>query len=408
VHLVELSVMEQRYQAVVAVVQDGWKITEVAARLGVTRQAVHKWIARYEAGGLAALADRSHRPNSCAHQISPELEALICELRRQHPGWGPRRILHELGRKGVDPLPGRSSIYRCLKRHNLIELRRRKKRRDEFRRFERDRPMQLWQMDVMGGVLLDDGSDLKVVTGIDDHSRFCVAAGLVTRATSRAVCEVFKASMLRYGVPDEVLTDNGKVFTGRFGTHKVEVLFDRMCRENGISHRLTAPRAPTTTGKIERFHQSLRKEFIADRTFASRDTAQAALDSWVADYNTERPHQALEMAVPAERFRLVPTTKDPSSVPVYSEEDHEGQWVLRRVGSNGIVSVDNQMFSVGNAYKGQLVDAFVDDTTIQVWSQNHLIKTVARLRKGRVRKVRADGLRVNHQAEPKRQASAGT
>jgi len=407
VHLVELSVMEQRYQAVMAVVQDGWKVSEVADRLGVSRQAVHKWIARYETGGLPALADRSHRPQSCAHQIAPELEALICELRRQHPGWGPRRILHELGRKGVDPLPGRSSIYRCLKRHNLIELRRRKKRRDEFRRWERDRPMQLWQMDVVGGVMLDDGTDLKIVTGVDDHSRFCVAAGLVTRATSRAVCDVFKASMLRYGVPDEVLTDNGKVFTGRFGTHKAVVMFDRMCRENGISHKLTAPRSPTTTGKIERFHQSVRKEFLVDRTFASFELAQKELDAWVDDYNKQRPHQALEMAVPADRFRLVPATKDPSSVPVFSEEDQRGQWVLRRVGSNGVMSVDNQMFSVGNAYKGELVDAFVDDTTIQVWSQNHLIKTVARVRKGPVRKVRADGLHVNHQAEPKRKRSAG-
>ncbi|HZY57323.1 MAG TPA: IS481 family transposase [Rubrobacteraceae bacterium] len=406
--MVEISVMEQRYQAVMAVVQDGWKVTEVADRLGVSRQAVHKWIARYEAGGLPALADRSHRPQSCAHQISPELEAMICELRRQHPGWGPRRILHQLGRQGVEPpLPGRSSIYRCLKRHNLIELRRRKKRRDEFRRWERDRPMQLWQMDVMGGVLLDDGTDLKIVTGVDDHSRFCVAAGLVTRATARAVCDVFKQAMLTYGVPDEVLTDNGKVFTGRFGTHKAEVMFDRMCRENGISHRLTAPRSPTTTGKIERFHQSVRKEFIAERTFASFDIAQKELDAWVADYNNERPHQALEMAVPADRFRLVPAAKDPSSVPVFSEEDRDGQWVLRRVGSNGVVSVDNQMFSVGNAYKTQLVDAFVDDTTIQVWHQNHLIKTVARVRKGPVRKIRADGLRVNDQAEPKRQRSAG-
>jgi transposase InsO family protein len=289
-------------------------------------------------------------------------------------------------------MPSCSSIYRCLKRHNLIELRRRKKRRDEFRRFERDRPMQLWQMDVMVGVLLDDATDLKVVTGIDDHSRFCVAAGLVRRATSRAVCEVFRASLLRHGIPDEVLTDNGKVFTGRFGLHHTEVLFDRLCRENGISHRLTAPRSPTTTGKIERFHQSLRKEFLADNTFASLEAAQDALDHWVTDYNTNRPHQALGMATPADRFRLPEVARDQSSVPTESADDHRGQWVLRRVASNGVVSVDNQMFSVGNAYKGVLVDAFVDDTTIQIWSQNHLIKTVARARKGVVRKVRADGL----------------
>ena len=266
--------------------------------------------------------------------------------------------------------------------------------------------MQLWQMDVMGGVLLEDATELKILTGIDDHSRFCVAAGLVRRATSKAVCEVFAASLRRYGIPDEVLTDNGKVFTARFGPYPTEVLFDRICRENGVSHRHTGVRSPTTTGKIERFHQSLRKEFLADRSFSSLEQAQGELDAWVHDYNTERPHQALDMATPAERFRLEPLAKDASSVPVDEAEDHPGQWVLRRVASNGVVSVDNQMFSVGNAYKAQLVDVFVDDTTIQVWSKNHLIKTVARQRGGRVRKVRADGLHVKHQPATNRQASA--
>ena len=103
--LVELSVMEQRYQAVLAVVQDGWKVVEVAERLGVSRQSVHAWIVRYEQGGLTALADRSHRPSTCPHQTVPEIEARICELRREHPGWGPRRIEHQLGRLGVDPCP---------------------------------------------------------------------------------------------------------------------------------------------------------------------------------------------------------------------------------------------------------------------------------------------------------------
>jgi transposase InsO family protein len=406
--LVELSVMEQRYQAVLAVVQDGWKVTEVAARMGVSRQSVHAWIARYEQGGLAALADRSHRPSSCPHQLPPELEAQICELRREHPGWGPRRICHQLWIRGIEPLPGRSSIYRCLRRHGLVELRRRRKRRDEFRRFERDRPMQLWQMDVMGGVELDEGTELKVVTGVDDHSRFCVAAGLVRRATSKAVSEVLAASLARHGIPDEILTDNGKCFTGRFGPHPVEVLFDRILRENGISHRHTGVRSPTTTGKIERFHQSLRREFLLDRSFASLEAAQAELDAWVADYNTNRPHQALEMATPAERFRLQPVSNDQTSIPVDPAKDHAGQWVLRRVASNGVISVDNQMFSVGNAYRAELVDVFVDETTIQVWSKNHLIKTVARTRIGPIRKIRADGLHVKDQPNTKRQASAGT
>jgi transposase InsO family protein len=406
--LVELSVMEQRYQAVLAVVQDGWQVSEVARRLGVSRQSIHAWIARYEAGGLGALADRSHKPSSCPHQTDPEIEAEICELRRLHPGWGPRRIEHQLGRLGLEPVPSRSAIYRCLKRHGLIELRRRRKRRDEFRRWERERPMQLWQMDVMGGVILQDDTECKVVTGVDDHSRFCIAAGLVTRATSKAVCAILSQSLGRYGIPDEILTDNGKVFTGRFGPQPVEVLFDRSCRENGISHRHTAVRSPTTTGKIERFHQSLRKEFLADRAFASIDEAQAELDAWVRDYNTERPHQALEMATPADRFRLAPISKDQASIPVDQAEDHRGQWVLRRVGSNGMVSVDNQLFSVTNAFKGELIDVFVDDTVIQAWSKNHLIRTVARERSGPVRKLRADGLSVKTQPKTARQASGGT
>jgi len=376
--------------------------------MGVSRQTLHAWILRYERGGLGALAGRSHRPSSCPHQMDAEIEATICELRREHPGWGPRRIEHQLTRDGVDPVPSRSSIYRCLKRHGLIQLRRRRKRRDEYRRWERERPMQLWQMDVMGGVLLEDGTELKVVTGVDDHSRFCVAAGLVTRAISKAVCDVLAASLARWGIPDEILTDNGKVFTGRVGPQPVEVLFDRICRENGISHRHTGVRSPTTTGKIERFHQSLRREFLADRTFPSIEAAQAALDAWVADYNTVRPHQALEMATPAERFRLTPLDKGRACMPVDSKEDHRGQWVLRRVGSNGMVSVDNQLFSVTNAYKGELVDVFVEGTVIQVWSKNHLIRTVARAREGRVRKVRAHGLHVKDQPTTKRQASAGT
>ena len=292
-------------------------------------------------------------------------------------------------------------------RHQLIELRRRRKRREEFRRWERERPWSSGRWTSWRGVLLEGGAELKLVTGIDDHSRFCVAAGLVRRAVSRAVCGVLLGALERYGVPDEILTDNGKVFTGRYGLRPAEVMFDRILREQGIAHRLTGVRQPTTTGKIERFHQSLRREFLAGRVFASLDEAQTEIDAWVSGYNTERPHQALEMATPAERFRLAPIAKDVRSVPVDAAEDHAGQWVLRRVASNGVVSVDNQLFSVSNAFKGELVDVFVDQTTIQVWSKNHLIKTVARQRSGPVRKVRADALHVKDQANTMRQASGG-
>src|SRR5215211_3057810 len=212
----ELSVVGQRYTAVTEVL-GGMPVTEVADRYGVSRQSVHAWLRRYQAGGLAGLEDRSHRPQVCPHQASAQVEAQVCELRRQHPGWGPLRLHHELQRRGVAPVPSRAGIYRILVRRGLVEPGRRRRRRSDWRRWERDRPMQLWQLDIVGGIRLADGSECKLVSGIDDHSRFCVIAGLVSRATGRAVCEAFAAALGRYGVPAEVLTDNGRPFTGRFG-----------------------------------------------------------------------------------------------------------------------------------------------------------------------------------------------
>ena len=164
--------------------------------------------------------------------------------------------------------------------------------------------MQLWQLDVTASLFLADGRECKVITGIDDHSRYCVIATVVYRATGRAVCAAFVEAMGEYGVPAEVLSDNGKQFTGRFGKPRpAEVLFERICRENGIAQRLTRPRSPTTTGKVERLHQTLQLELLnVHEPFASIEAAQAAVDAWRKEYNADRPHQSLGMALPAARF----------------------------------------------------------------------------------------------------------
>ena len=136
--------------------------------------------------------------------------------------------------------------------------------------------MELWQIDVMGGVMLEGGTELKAITGIDDHSRYCVMATLVHRATARPVCEALMDALSRYGVPEQILTDNGKVFTGRLAPKPSTVAFDRICLNNGIRHLLTAPYSPTTTGKIERLHKTIRKELVSGRTFTTIEQAQAS------------------------------------------------------------------------------------------------------------------------------------
>jgi transposase InsO family protein len=394
----ELSVAEQRYQAVLAVIADGLSVRQVADKVGVSRQTLHSWLARYEAEGLDGLSDRSRRPRSCPHQMPAQVEAVVLELRRVHRYWGARRIRHELVRRrlvATRQLPSESAVYRCLVRAGLVEPLPRHRRAERFKRWERAAPMQLWQMDVVGGFLLADGSHAKALTGIDDHSRFCISARLMAAERTRAVCDGLAAALRTYGVPEQILTDNGKVFTGRFNHPPVEVLFDRICRENGIEHLLTAPRSPTTTGKIERFHRTLRLEFDTSRVFTSLRAAQTALDEWVVEYNTARPHQSLDGATPAEKFQHHRTEPGPGSrvdvdLGALRRDRTGAAWVSRRVAVNGVISVAWQQICVGAHHSGDSVDVHVTDQLLQIWSGSELIKTVARTTPGKeVRKKHA-------------------
>ena len=318
--LVALSVVEQRLDAVRAVLS-GASVSEVAAGIGTSRQTIHTWLSRYLGEGLPGLTDRSHRPRSSPQQVDAAVEVRVAELRRGHPRWGATRIRLEMLKAastgsagamvmaGVE-VPSTRTVNRILIRQGLLAPRPRKRPRESYRRWERPGPMQLWAVDIVGGVMLVDPRtgvlrEAKVVTGVDDHSRYCVMAAVVERATGRAVCLALAATLARFGVPGEILSDNGKQFTDRFGKGG-EVLFDKICRKNGIQHRLTAPASPNQNGKVERFHGTLRRELLDDaEPFTSLELAQQAVDGWVREYNHDRPHQGLDGQVPvspAQRF----------------------------------------------------------------------------------------------------------
>ena len=386
----EMSVTEQRYKAVLSVIGDGRTVSEVARDWGVSRQTMHSWLARYEGEGMEGLGNRTHRPANCPHQMTAGIEVRVLEMRRAHPYWGARRIAFELARKGVQPAPSESAVYRCLVRAAVIDPISRRRRRESWKRWERAAPMELWQLDTVHGFLLADGTSAKALTGIDDHSRFCVSARLMARERTHAVCDGFSSAMRIYGVPGQVLTDNGKVFTGRFAQPPVEVLFDRICRENGVDHILTQPRSPTTTGKIERFHKTLRIEFDTRQVFRNLKTAQAALDEWVSYYNTQRPHQSLTDATPDSRFRATDGNLQRRLTP--RPERNGEHWVCRKVASNGVVSVGYQQVSVGRNYSGSACDVLVTDKVLQFWVGSELLKTVARTSQGEIRKKQANGM----------------
>ena len=212
--------------------------------------------------------------------------------------------------------------------------------------------------------------------------------------------------MRTHGIPDQILTDNGKVFTGRFGPGTGEVLFDRICRENGIGHILTAPRSPTTTGKVERWHMTLRREFLNGKVFASIDDAQAQLDAWVHIYNFERPHQSIGMAVPWDRFRLAVTDQvAPTPVVVVAVVEVTAPTATRRVSAKGTISFAAASYRAGVWLAGQDVTVICDGGLVHLQHRGVLIGTHAR--RHAVDKQTA-GLRRNARPAPPRRPSASS
>jgi len=427
--LVVLSVVEQRLDAVREVLS-GAEVTEVSLRYGVHRATLHRWVARYLTDQLAGLVDRSHRPSSCPHQVAPSVEVVVAEMRRRHPRWGAKRIRMELLRKPVEgvTVPAVRTIVRILHRQGLVQARPRKKPRSAYIRFERPGPMQLWGIDIVGGIRLVDVAtgvvrEAKLVTGVDDHSRYCVIAVVVERATGRAVCLAFAQALAAFGVPEEVITDNGKQFTDRFGKHGTrngEVLFDKICRRNAITHRLTAPASPNQNGKVERFHGTFRPDFLDEAgPFTSLEAAQAAVDAWVLEYNIDRPHQALDdklPVTPTERFAPVPAQQravlplwlPPTLESVVAQPEAQAQAqgpareesscatdepattalagmgrqpadaveLERVVGPSGNLSVRGQQFWLGPARVGQLVRFWINCDFIHLTIGGTRVKTV--------------------------------
>jgi hypothetical protein len=167
------------------------------------------------------------------------------------------------------------------------------------------------------------------------------------------------------------------------------VLFDKICRENGIVHRLTPPRTPSANGKVERFHRTLRHEFLGGQIFPGFEPAQKALSAWVESYNHDRPHQSLKMATPAQRYVAQSGPSLPLDDRALADERNGDDWITRTVASTGVISVAWQVFSVGKHRSGEVVDVRVSDTMLEVWSGNELIKAVLRTSKGGIRKKRA-------------------
>jgi transposase InsO family protein len=358
----EVSAVDLRSEFVRLAGAPGANVSALCARYGVSRQTGYKWLRRFAAGGDAALAERSRRPHACPHRTADDVERRVVELRLAHPTWGGRKIAARLaalgqtggggGVGGVVPAP--STVTAILRRHGLIDPAESAKR-GAFARFERAAPNELWQLDFKGHFPLaagggggggGGGGRCHPLTCTDDHSRFNLVLAACADERTDTVRGHLTAAFRRYGLPWELLSDNGPPFGGD-SAHGLTPLGVWLIRLGvGVAHG--RPYHPQTQGKAERFHRTLAADAIAGRAFRDLADAQRRFDAFRDEYNLARPHEALGMATPAARYRPSPRPFPEALPPVeYAPGD-----AVRKVQSNGEIYFRGRPWPVATCLRG--------------------------------------------------------
>ena len=287
---------EVKVQAVKLHLEEGYSAEMVAQELGVGRSSLSGWVKRYREEGPAGLEPR--RARTGRRQVASAAKAKAIELKRQKPEMGSRKISHIL-RRFFFLKAAPETVRQTLKKEGLLRPPPRKKPKrnpGKPRFFERAKPNQMWQTDIFCFRL--GGRTAYVIGYMDDYSRYMVGAGLFRSQTAEHVIEVFRRAMGEYGVPKEMLTDNGRQYVNWRGTTR----FEKELKKERIKHIRSQPHHPMTLGKIERFWKTLFGEFLSRVQFESFEEAEARLALWVKYYNHKRPHQGIGGLCPADRF----------------------------------------------------------------------------------------------------------
>ena len=344
-----VSVKELRQEFVELASGPGANVSELCRRFGVSRSNGYKWLGRYRDHGETGLEERSRRPKLSPRRSCAAAEAEVLRIREESNGaWGGRKISKVMEREDkIAPIPRPSTVTEILRRHDRLQ-RRAAEHPGPWRRFERAEPNELWQMDFKGHFALLRGR-CHALTVLDDHSRYSLEIGALGDEQDVSVRARLVPVFRRYGLPQGMLADNGAPW-GDAGDQPWTAFGVWLMR---LGVRLThgRPYHPQTQGKDERFHRSLKAEVLNEASFADLAACQRAFDAWRARYNHQRPHEALGMAVPAERYQ-VSARRYPESLPAieYSPGD-----IVRKVDQNGRISFKGRPWRVGKAFAGQPV-----------------------------------------------------
>ena len=341
-----VTVEEKRREFVLLANVEGVNVSELCRRFGISRKVGYKWKNRAQGADVATpaiWADRSRRPLHCPAQTAASVEQPVLALRDAHPAWGGRKIAQVLMRdQGL--MLAASTITSILHRHGRIEAAA-TAAAQHWQRFEHDTPNSLWQMDFKGHFAIGAGR-CHPLTVLDDHSRYNLVLAACADEQRPTVADQLQRAFERYGLPVRINTDNGPPW-GNQGAPYLTQLGVWLVRL-GIRVGRSRPAHPQTNGKDERFHRSLKAEVLTGREFDTLDDSQLAFDRWRPMYNHYRPHEALGMQTPSQRYRPSPRAC-PANLPAieYGSEDQ-----VRKVQDGGWITFKGRPIRVGSALHG--------------------------------------------------------
>ena len=378
--------MSKEHVIVLSVIHQGLTKAQAAEKFDVSWQWVHTLVTRYEAGGLDALTPRSRRPHSNPSQTSATVQARVLQLRSELSAEGldagPLTIAWHLEKEGL-PVPAASTIHRLLVAAGQVTPEPSKRPKSSYIRFQADQPNETWQSDFTHWAL-NDGTDIEILNWLDDHSRLLLSCTCHDRVTGPDVITTFTALISSYGPPASTLTDNGSVYTSRFTGGRNG--FEYLLAAEGITQKNGHPYHPQTQGKIERFHQTLKRWLGQQVPAAILPELQKQLDTFRVTYNEKRPHRALDRNTPQQAYdatlKATPVNTPPAGhyrVRIDTIDRH-GKLTLRHAGQlhhlglgrrHGgtpvLILIDKTHATVTNRHTGEVLGSYLIDPDKNYW-----------------------------------------
>ena len=358
----ETEPMKERMRFVAEAERGLYSMSELCARYGISRRTGYKWLARYEANGPTGLQERSRAPHHCPHRIDAGMATALVEVRRQHPSWGPRKLLAWLEeRRPTATWPAASTVGDLLKGRGLVQARRRRRhwQHPGAPTVVTRAPNDLWTTDFKGQFPTRDGQYCYPLTIVDHHSRYLLACTALPSVRTAETRVIFERVFREIGLPAAIQSDNGTPFcsTGLHGLSALSVWWIRL----GIRPVRTEPSHPEQNGAHERMHRTLKAETTRPPA-ATRVGQQRKFEAFRHTYNHERPHEALGQQPPARWWR--PSGREyPRVLP---KPEYAGHHAVRLVGSAGTIGFRGRQIFLSRALADEHVG--LEESGDGVWS----------------------------------------